>query len=370
MADVMALEDLRKRLNELDRQLIELIAERQSVVEQVGELKRTEGQSTRDYQREKQVLDGARASATELGIAPDIAEQVMRLLIQTSLQRQERARVRAEGRGEGQKALVIGGGGKMGRWFADFLDSQGFDITVADPQNPVTDYACVADWQEVSTAESEKFAITVVAAPLQVSADILTAMAERGHSGLIFDIGSLKSPLIPALETLATAGAQVTSLHPMFGPDTELLSDKHVLFLDVGVPAATAAARALFASTMVQQTEMSLAEHDRLIAYVLGLSHALNIAFFGVLATSGESVPRLADLSSTTFDAQLEVATRVAQENPQLYFEIQSLNKHGLEPLEALVSAAQAISDAVRTGDEAAFVELMENGKRYLASRA
>jgi chorismate mutase/prephenate dehydrogenase len=89
-----------------------------------------------------------------------------------------------------------------------------------------------------------------------------------------------------------------------------------------------------------------------------------------VLATSGESVPRLADLSSTTFDAQLEVATRVAQENPQLYFEIQSLNKHGLEPLEALVSAAQAISDAVRTGDEAAFVELMENGKRYLASRA
>jgi chorismate mutase/prephenate dehydrogenase len=368
MVDVMALEDLRKRLNELDRQLIELIAERQSVVEQVGALKRSEGQGTRDYQREKQVLDGARASATELGIAPDIAEQVMRLLIQTSLTRQERARVRAEGRGEGQKALVIGGGGKMGRWFADFLDSQGFDITVADPLNPVDDYSCVADWQQVS--ESENFAITVIAAPLKVSADIMTVMAERGHSGLIFDIGSLKSPLIPALEALAAAGAQVTSLHPMFGPDTELLSDKHVLFLDVGVPAATAAARALFASTMVQQTEMSLAEHDRLIAYVLGLSHALNIAFFGVLATSGESVPRLADLSSTTFDAQLEVATRVAQENPQLYFEIQSLNKHGLEPLEALVSAAQTITEAVRTGDEEAFVTLMENGRRYLASRA
>ncbi len=66
----------------------------------------------------------------------------------------------------------------------------------------------------------------------------MTAMAERGHSGLIFDIGSLKSPLIPALESLAAAGAQVTSLHPMFGPDAELLSDKHVLFLDVGVPAA------------------------------------------------------------------------------------------------------------------------------------
>jgi chorismate mutase/prephenate dehydrogenase len=361
----MALEDLRKRLNELDRQLIELIAERQSVVEQVGELKRAEGQGTRDYQREKQVLDGARASATELGIAPDMAEQVMRLLIKTSLTRQERDRVRAEGRGEGQKALVIGGGGKMGRWFADFLDSQGYDITVADPANPVEGYACVTDWQQAE----QNFAITVVAAPLQASADIMMAMAEQGHDGLIFDIGSLKSPLISALKALADAGAQVTSLHPMFGPDAELLSDKHVLFLDAGVPAATRAARALFDSTMVKQTEMSLAEHDRLIAYVLGLSHALNIAFFGVLSESGESVPRLSELSSTTFDAQLEVATRVVQENPQLYFEIQSLNKHGLEPLEALSKAVQAISDAVQAGDEGAFVELMENGRRYLASR-
>jgi chorismate mutase/prephenate dehydrogenase len=361
----MALEDLRKRLNELDRQLIELIAERQSVVDQVGELKRSQGQGTRDYQREKQVLDGARASASELGIAPDIAEQVMRLLIQTSLTKQERARVRAEGRGNGQKALVIGGGGKMGRWFADFLDSQGFVITVADPANPVADFQCVSDWQ----AAGDDFAVTVVAAPLQASADILKSMADSGRAGLIFDIGSLKTPLIPALTQLAAAGAQVTSVHPMFGPDTELLSDKHVLFLDAGNAEATRAARELFESTMAQQTEMELQEHDRLIAYVLGLSHALNIAFFGVLAESGESVPRLSEISSTTFDAQLDVATRVARENPQLYFEIQSLNEFGMEPLQALARAVQSISDAVRAGDEAAFVRLMEEGRRYLNSR-
>jgi chorismate mutase/prephenate dehydrogenase len=361
----MALEDLRKRLNELDRQLIELIAERQSVVEQVGALKRSEGQGTRDYQREKQVLDGARAGAEELGIAPDIAEGVMRLLIQTSLTRQEHARVRAEGRGAGQKALVIGGGGKMGRWFADFLDSQGFDITVADPHNAVDDFPCIADWQ----SSSDEFALTVVAAPLQASAAILETMAVNGRAGLIFDIGSLKTPLIPALEKLAATGARVTSVHPMFGPDAELLSDKHVLFLDAGCPEATSAARKLFDSTMAQQTEMELAEHDRLIAYVLGLSHALNIAFFDVLAESGESVPRLADLSSTTFDAQLEVASKVARENPQLYFEIQSLNQHGLEPLEALAKAVGNITDAVRAGDEEAFVRLMQRGRLYLESR-
>jgi chorismate mutase/prephenate dehydrogenase len=361
----MDLNDLRKRLNELDRQLIELIAERQSVVEKVGEQKRSAGQATRDYAREKQVLDRVRAGAVELGVAPDVAEQVMRLLIQTSLTRQERARVRAEGQGGGQKALVIGGGGKMGRWFADFLDSQGYAVTIADPANTVDGFSCVEDWRAVP----DDFAVTVVAAPLKISAEILMQMAELGHAGLIFDIGSLKTPLVEALRALAATGAHVTSLHPMFGPDAELLSGKHVLFLDAGCAEATQAARALFDSTMAQQTEMELEEHDRLIAYVLGLSHALNIAFFGVLASSGESVPRLADLSSTTFDAQLAVASKVAQENPQLYFEIQSLNKHGLEPLDALMQSLQTITDSIRTGDEAAFVQLMERGRQYLAAR-
>jgi chorismate mutase/prephenate dehydrogenase len=361
----MSLETLRKRLNELDRQLIELIAERQSVVEQVGAFKQSEGQAIRDYAREKSVLAGARVTADELGIAPDIAEQVMRLLIKTSLTRQELERVRAEGQGDGQRALVIGGGGKMGRWFAAFLDSQGYDVTIADPAGQFGEFAHLDDWQD----SAEDFAVSVIAAPLQVSAEILSAMADRQHAGLIFDIGSLKAPLIPALRKLADSGLQVTSLHPMFGPDAELLSGKHVLFLDAGNAAATQAAQKLFEATMVQQTTMSLDEHDRLIAYVLGLSHALNIAFSAVLATSGESVPRLTDLSSTTFDSQLEVAARVAQENPQLYFEIQSLNKHGLEPLENLQRTVQEIIDSIRNADESAFVRLMEQGKDYMASR-
>ena len=45
---------------------------------------------------------------------------------------------------------------------------------------------------------------------------------------------------------------------------------------------------------MAEQVVMSLDDHDRLIAYVLGLSHALNIAFFTALAESGEAAPKLA----------------------------------------------------------------------------
>src|SRR5690606_25645143 len=158
-------------------------------------------------------------------------------------------------------------------------------------------------------------------------------------------------------------------LHPMFGPDTRLLSGKHVVFVDVGVPEATRQARALFASTRGEKTKMSLDEHDRVMAYVLGLSHALNLAFFTALADSGELVPRLQKLSSTTFDAQLKVASLVARDNPHLYFEIQALNRYGPAALEALRAATERIQKLVADGDEAGFVALMQAGRRYLESR-
>ncbi|HEY2035597.1 MAG TPA: prephenate dehydrogenase dimerization domain-containing protein, partial [Steroidobacteraceae bacterium] len=150
---------------------------------------------------------------------------------------------------------------------------------------------------------------------------------------------------------------------------TELLSGRHVIFVDLGNAAALAEARALFASTMAEQVVMSLDDHDRLIAYVLGLSHALNIAFFTALAESGEAAPRLAKLSSTTFDSQLDVATRVAQESPDLYFEIQSLNDYGAESLEALAKAVERIRAAVLSRNHEVFVALMRQGRDYLEDR-
>ncbi len=331
---------------------------------EIGKVKRGAGAGTRDYAREKDVLDMARPQAESLGIDPDLAEGVLRQLIRSSLASQERDRVIAEGKGDGQRVLVIGGAGKMGGWFADFFASQGFATTIADPgveDGP----GRFSDWTDAGV----DYDVIVVAAPLAVSGRILAQLAVLKPRGLVFDIGSLKSPLRDGLQELRKAGCRVTSLHPMFGPDTRLLSGRHLIFCDAGSPEATASAKALFSSTMVEQLDMGLDDHDRLIAYVLGLSHALNIAFFTALAESGEAAPKLALMSSTTFDAQLLVSEAVAQDNPYLYFEIQSLNKFGIEPLDALCKAADRIRELVMSDDEGGFVDLMEKGKAYMALR-
>jgi chorismate mutase/prephenate dehydrogenase len=363
--ETVTLEDLRQRVTEIDRQLIALVGERKAVSEEVARVKRATGKPTRDYERERDVIMGVRAMADARGVSPQLAEQLLRLLIRSSLTTQEQASVVARGAGSGRRALVIGGAGKMGAWFVSFLGSQGFSVEVADPSPGPPGVSHVADWRSTDL----KHDFIVVATPLGTTDAILRDLALRRPPGVIFDVGSLKSPLRAGLVALKSHGCKVTSVHPMFGPDTELLSGRHVVFVDVGHAAALAAARELFAPTMAEQVVMSLDDHDRLIAYVLGLSHALNIAFFTALAESGEAAPKLARMSSTTFDAQLEVASRVAQESPDLYYEIQSLNDYGAESLEALSQAVERLRTAVLTQDYDAFVALMRRGRDYLEDR-
>jgi len=362
----MTLDELRTELTALDTRILELIAERQRLSGQVAAVKRATGRATRDFARERDVILRARAQAEKLKFPPALAESILRQLIDSSLATQEQAGVAASGHGSGKRALIIGGSGKMGGWFAEFLASQGFDVTLADPSPSTHGFARIPRWED-DPLEQE---LIVLATPLGITAQVLTALAARRPRGLIFDLGSLKTPLRNGLAAVRAAGCRVTSLHPMFGPDTTLLSGRHVIFIDLGHPEALREAQELFGPTMAERVVMSLDEHDRLIAYVLGLSHALNIAFFTALAGSGEAAPRLARMSSTTFDSQLEVASRVAEESPELYYEIQSLNEYGGESLEALRRSVQRLVETVKAHDAAGFKTLMQQGRAYLQGRA
>ena len=340
---LMNLDELRTALTELDGQLLELVARRQRLSEQVAAVKRSTGRAIRDFGREREVILRGRTAAERLGVSPDLAESLLRQLIQSSLTTQEHARVAAQAHGSGKRALVIGGHGKMGGWFAEFLASQGFRVAIADPQGGLAGFDIVADWP----GDALDFDLIVLATPLSATADLLKILARRAPRGLIFDLGSLKTPLRAGTGRIGEGrlpghlGAPHVPVRTL-----ELLSGRHVIFIDLGNSDALDQAQELFAPTMAERVVMDLDEHDRLIAYVLGLSHAVNIAFFTALADSGEAAPRLAKLSSTTFDAQLDVASRVAAESPDLYFEIQTSNTYGGESLQALQKAVEPYSTA------------------------
>ena len=143
------LDELRLQLNDIDSRLIELIADRQDTSREIARVKRATGYPTRDYRREREVIIGARDAAVERGVSPRVAEDLMRMLIRSSLATQEQASVAAQAHGTGRQALVIGGAGKLGHWFVDFLGSQGFSVQVSDPAGAPVGATDVGDFRDL-----------------------------------------------------------------------------------------------------------------------------------------------------------------------------------------------------------------------------
>ena len=361
MIDIPKLDALRKNLDKIDEQIIGLLAERQMNVDAIGSVKLNTKSPTRDYQREKQVIDNIKNYAISKNIDPEIAKKIFSLIIRTSLEKQENQKINTSGYGSEKSALIIGGNGKMGQWFAQFLGNQGFKVDISDINN-------VENNVDYHTQELN-YDYIIVAAPIAASAKIILELATLQPQGIVLDVGSIKSPLKLPLMQLVDSGCKVVSIHPMFGPDIKLLSNKHVIFINLGDTESVLKVKQLFKPTMVEQIDMQLEDHDRLVAYILGLSHVINIAFMSVLSESGEAATTLSQLSSTTFDAQLSIGKNVVSENPHLYFEIQKLNNYSKSTLNALGDAVQRIITVVNNNQEQAFVNIMKKAKSYMDSR-
>lgn len=361
------LNELRGQIADIDREIFRLAAQRNRIVEQVSQRKYALNLPQRNFAQEKLILERAREFAEAEGLDKSIYTPIALTLIRAAITVEEHHLIAQIAQGDQRPVLVIGGRGKMGGWMLDFLRVQGFQVVSADPAGPVENVESYEDWR---TLDLDRFDAIIVAPPLRATNQTLIELAERKPKGVVFDVGSLKTPLRDGIQALKNAGVRVTSIHPMFGPDVDLLSGQHIIFIDCEDAEALAYAHALFAQTTAVRVEMSLDEHDQLIAVVLGLSHAVNIAFFDALAQSGQSAPKLAKMSSTTFNAQLRVANAVAHENPWLYYDIQALNEFGMTSLNALKTSVDRIRSAIENKDADAFVAIMTEGRDYLRGRA
>ena len=362
MSDVdVDLAELRSKVASLDRQILELVAQRLDTTRRIGQAKARAGLPIRDFRVEVTVLSRARACAREFGFDAEVAEDIAEKLMAAAVQTQAELPASQPSGGQRQ-VLVIGGGGRMGAWLARFFDSLGHRVQICDPDLKDSQFEVVSLEEGVPKAE-----VIAVATPLGLTAGILEQVFERGGSPLVFDICSLKSPVSEVLRKAAQAGHRVTSLHPMFAPGAVLLHGRAVLVCDAGCAEATEEAKSLFAETALGLYDVTLEDHDKVMAVVLGMSHALNLQFATAVERYGLPFEFLGKIASTTFAKQIKTTAEVAEENPYLYHEIQHFNQHTPEMYEMLSDALQGLRKASLESNSGEFVELMERARPFFA---
>ena len=342
---------VRSEIETADRDLVAAAARRVSLGRREADLRRQIQRPAVDFAYERSVLDGVRDWSSSLGLDPVVAEDLVSRVFEASLELQEADDLRHAGTGAGSRAVVVGGGGRMGRWMRGFLEAQGYSVAALDPCLEAVDNERAEEWLP-------KADLVLCAAPPRAVAEIYERWAEAPPQGVVADLASIKAPLLGSLGRLQEAGGRVASFHPMFGPSKVLLRGADVLICETGDTAATVVVEALFRPTAARLVRVGLTEHDQLMADLLGLAHAAAIAFAAALPEADHPV------RSTTFQALEDLAAKVVQESPDVYYEIQAHNPHSLAALEKLRRAVAALERAVREERPDAFRRLMELGRR------
>jgi chorismate mutase/prephenate dehydrogenase len=350
------LDVLRAQMAEVDRQIVQALARRLELAASIGEAKRKAGLPLRDWDVERRVLTRASELASSLHVPPDVVRTVMQALIEAARVEQER-RTFAAYDGPAERIAIVGGQGKMGRWFTDFFTNQGHRVTSWDVRDERRAALCDA-------LNGADFAL--LATPLDSTPDVIREFATIGFRGIAFDVASLKSHLKPAIAAARANGLRFCSIHPMFGPGARTLSDKVICVCDCGDAEATGRVAGFFRDTAATLVTLSLEEHDEVMSYVLGLSHIINIIFAGVLSSGGRSFESLNRIGSTTFHSQMITTATVIRENPELYYFIQRLNPFTPQVARRLREVTERLTSEVESGQREAFVEQMRAGQRWM----
>ena len=88
--DCHSMQELRTQIDKLDFQLIEMLVTRAGYIDRASQLKPGEGLPARIPDRVEEVVQRVRASSDQLGMDPDLAEKLWRILIDWSIAREER----------------------------------------------------------------------------------------------------------------------------------------------------------------------------------------------------------------------------------------------------------------------------------------
>ncbi len=251
----------------------------------------------------------------------------------------------------GRTAVIVGGAGRMGRWLGRFLSAQGYTTGALDP-------AAAADENDWARRVLPSADLVVCATPPTATIELYADWSAKPPAGVVVDIASIKTPLIEPIRALQRAGACVASIHPMFGPSTVRLRDVDVVICDTGDSEATTAVEKLFQPNTAHIVRLLLADHDRIMADLLSLSHAAAIAFALALPQTEHPV------RSTTFRALESLAGAVVRESPDVYYEIQAMNPYSALALERLRAALDRIVTTVTARDSEGFRALLEEGQR------
>ena len=355
-ADPMAaLLPLRQQIDQLDSQLVELLAKRAEVTAEVGRVKQQYALPLYVPEREQALIKARRQQAEQAGVSADLIEDVLRRVMRESYQTQEAGFVCC--RTPGDKVVVVGGAGALGKRFVSLFQRSGYSVEVLEQHN----------WHQAKQMV-QGAALVLIAVPIAVTEQVIAQLPELDADTVLADLTSTKTGPLTAM--LTKHSGAVVGLHPMFGPDISNIA-KQVVVVSHGRAAE-------HYQWLIQQfkvwgavlTEKSAQQHDELMQLIQAMRHFSSLVYGVHLAEEQADLQQLLELSSPIYRLELAMVGRLFAQNAELYADIMLSSSAVTGLLQRYQHRFNQLSHLLAARDKAGLMAEFAKGQQFFGPLA
>ena len=243
---------------------------------------------------------------------------------------------------------IVGGKGRMGKWFSAFFRQAGFEVMISDIDTDISpeDIAGSCD-------------ITVLSLPMEIFPEVVRQIGPLMHeSALLTDLCSLKQTQVQCM--LEHASCNVIGTHPLFGPAEQSIQGRRVAICPGRGKRWLVWWEALFRFHGAKTTIFAPEEHDRTMAWVQALNHFILLCLGKALEEDGINLNHVMELATPSFERQLHILARLCHQDPELYATIQMGNPYTSSAIETFSSYAHQLKEILSNRKRKEFISMFK----------
>ncbi len=250
------------------------------------------------------------------------------------------------------RACIVGGKGRMGRWFERLFTWAGISTMVLDVQDAR------------HSPEVIPFCdIVLLAVPIPAIESVLRTIGPLIRTdALLADISSIKKKPIDLM--LQYSQSEVIGMHPLFGPGAESLSDQLIFLCPSRTEIWLSPLKEFLVGYGAEIKEIDPDQHDRLMACFQTLRHIMLTALGQTVVRMGYHSGAKTRLAGTWFNQLLSMLQCQSQQPPDLYTDIAIENPHSAEILIVFQEILFSLTNSITKHDRHSLIDAMSEANK------
>ncbi|ANU37318.1 bifunctional chorismate mutase/prephenate dehydrogenase [Vibrio scophthalmi] len=334
---------LRDQIDAVDKQILNLLAERLALVEKVGEVKSEHGLPIYAPDREAAMLASRRAEADKIGVPPQLIEDILRRTMRESYASEKDSGFKCLNP-ELRSVVIVGGKGQLGGLFGRMFTLSGYQVKVLGSQ----------DWHRAEEI-LDGAGLVVVTVPIHLTEGVIEKLSTLPEDCILCDLTSIKTKPLQAM--LNVHRGPVVGLHPMFGPDVPSLAKQVIVYCDGRGEEHYQWLLKQFSIWGASLCQIEASEHDHGMTLIQALRHFTSFAYGRHLSRENPNIDKLLQLSSPIYRLELAMVGRLFAQDPNLYGDIIFSSEQNIEMIKRFHRSFGEAVEILEGGDKQAFIE-------------